>query len=122
GNRWGVRVMLEGKVEGRFILDTGASVSQSSKKMAARLKIKSGSARVVPVSLAGGGVVPGHAVILNEVDAGGAAVEHVNAIVLDYTNQGLRDGLLGMSFLENFIFEVDAKKARLVLKKRSVAP
>jgi clan AA aspartic protease (TIGR02281 family) len=113
-----VRVKLNNDLWGRFLVDTGASVMQISKTMAARLKVKIERGRTVPVTLAGGVIVPGRPVILKKVQLGAAAVENVRAIVLENDNMALRDGLLGMSFLENFIFSIDAQKQELILKKR----
>ncbi len=118
GTSYFVRVKLEDNVWARFLVDTGASVVQISKAMAKKLKVKIVRGMTVPVQLAGGAMVAGRPVILKKVELGGAVVENVRAIVLESDNLGLRDGLLGMSFLENFIFSIDAKKSELILQKR----
>jgi len=46
---------------------------------------------------------------------GRARVTNVRAVVLD-KEQGM--GLLGMSFLNNFVFKVDTEKSELVLERR----
>ncbi len=118
GTSYFVRVKLEDNVWARFLVDTGASVVQISKAMAKKLKVKIVRGMTVPVQLAGGAMVAGRPVILKRVELGGAVVENVRAIVLESDNLSLRDGLLGMSFLENFIFSIDAKKSELILQKR----
>jgi predicted aspartyl protease len=70
------------------------------------------------VTLAGGGTVIGRLVILDEVYLGSVAVRNVKAIILDYESEQTSDGLLGMSFLENFVFQIDAKNNELILNKR----
>ncbi len=118
GKSYYVRVKLNDKVWGRFLLDTGASAMQISGAMARKLKVRAHSGQTIPVSLAGGAVVPGKLVILKKVQLGDASVENVRAIVLEGDNLGLRDGLLGMSFLENFVFQVDARHGELILDQR----
>jgi clan AA aspartic protease (TIGR02281 family) len=118
GKSYFVRARVNGSVWGRFLLDTGASAVQISKKMAKRLNINYKKSQAVPVTLAGGGMVMGRMVVLDEIHLGEVAVRNVKAIILDYENEQSSDGLLGMSFLENFVFQIDAKKNELILTKR----
>jgi clan AA aspartic protease (TIGR02281 family) len=118
GKSYFVRAEVNGKVWGRFLLDTGASAVQISKKMAQRLKLDPKKSRAVPVTLAGGGTVLGRMVILDEINMGDVAVRNVKAIILDYESGQSSDGLLGMSFLENFVFQIDARNNELILNKR----
>ena len=118
GTSFFVRVTLNGTVPARLLLDTGASAMQVSRAMSRKLKVKTSNSQVIPVMLAGGGYVRGHAVDITEVAVGSAKVHHVKAIVLEHDNLKLADGLLGMSFLENFIFSMDTKKGELILEKR----
>jgi clan AA aspartic protease (TIGR02281 family) len=118
GKSYFVRARLNGTVWGRFLLDTGASAVQISKKMASRLHINYKKSQAIPVTLAGGGMVMGRMVVLEEVHLGEVAVRNVKAIILDYENDQTADGLLGMSFLENFVFQIDAKNNELILNKR----
>jgi clan AA aspartic protease (TIGR02281 family) len=118
GNSFYVRVKLNDKLWGKFLVDTGASAMQISGAMEKKLKVKPERGRMIPVSLAGGAMVAGRLVILKKVQLGAASVENVRAIVLEGDNQGMRDGLLGMSFLENFVFQIDARRGELILRKR----
>jgi len=118
GKSYFVRARINGTIWGRFLLDTGASAVQISKSMARRLNISHKKSQAVPVTLAGGGMVAGRLVVLDEVHLGDVAVHNVKAIVLDYENDQTSDGLLGMSFLENFVFQIDAKHNELILTKR----
>ena len=118
GKSFFVRLKLNNAAPSRFMLDTGASAMQVSRAMASKLKLKVRRAQTVPVMLASGGYVRGHVVDINEVAIGPAKVHNVKAIVLDQDNMGVNDGLLGMSFLENFIFSIDTQKGQLILEKR----
>ncbi len=118
GKSYFVRARVNGEVWGRFLLDTGASAVQISKKMARRLHLNYKKSQAVPVTLAGGGTVAGRMVVLDEIHLGDVAVRNVRAIILDYENDQTADGLLGMTFLENFVFQIDAKNNELVLSKR----
>ena len=118
GKSFFVRLKLNNKASGRFMLDTGASAMQVSRAMAQKLKLKTHQGQTVPVVLAGGSYVHGHVVDISEVAIGPAKVHNVKAIVLDQDNMGATDGLLGMSFLENFIFSIDTQKGQLILEKR----
>lgn len=113
-----VRVKINDKLWGKFLLDTGASALQISGKMARRLKVDFSSARTVPVTLAGGVLVKGKMVTLKSVQIGGVELTNVQAIVLERDNMDLRDGLLGMSVLEHFVFKIDTQNAELVLEER----
>jgi clan AA aspartic protease (TIGR02281 family) len=118
GKSFFVRLKLNNTASARFMLDTGASAMQVSRAMAKKLKLGTQRAMTVPVMLASGGYVRGHLVDIKEVAIGSAKVHNVKAIVLDQDNMGLNDGLLGMSFLENFIFSIDTQKGQLILEKR----
>jgi len=118
GKSYFVRARVNGSVWGRFLLDTGASAVQISKKMAQRLHINYKKSQAVPVTLAGGGMVAGRMVVLEEIHLGEVAVRNVKAIILDYEDNQSSDGLLGMSFLENFVFQIDAKNNQLILQRR----
>lgn len=113
-----VDVKLENKTQAVFLLDTGASVVQISKAMAKKLNVKTVQGLTIPVQLAGGHMVPGRPVILKKVSVGGVVVENVKAVVLETDQLTLKEGLLGMSFLEHFIFSIDTQKNQLILEKR----
>jgi clan AA aspartic protease (TIGR02281 family) len=118
GKSFYVRVKLNDKLWGRFLVDTGASALQISGAMAKKLKLRAEKEQTNPVMLAGGAMVAGRLVVLSSVRIGDASVENVRAIVLQGDNNGFRDGLLGMTFLENFVFQIDTKRNELILNKR----
>ncbi len=112
-------VQLNRKITAKFLVDTGASQMQISQSLARRLHIDLRKAEAVPVRVAGGRVVSARSVVLKEVRIGRARVKNVQAIVIDREGAMDYDGLLGMSFLNHFNFQVDTENARLILKKRS---
>ena len=118
GKSYFVRAKINGKVSGRFLFDTGASAVQISKTMAKRLGLEKKKSQAIPVTLAGGAVVAGRMVVIDDIQMGSMIARNVKAIILDYEHNPSSDGLLGMSFLENFIFQIDTQKSRLILEKR----
>ncbi len=120
GNSLYAKIRLNRKTYAKFLVDTGASQMQISKSMAARLRIKLHKAEKIPVSLAGGHIVSARKVMLKEVRVGSVRVKNVAAIVLDQDNLDLEDGLLGMSFLNHFRFQIDTRRSELILEQRVV--
>ena len=118
GKSYFVRAKVNDKVSARFLLDTGASALQISKSLAKRLKVGRHGGQAIPVTLAGGATVTGRMVELDEVRLGGVSAHHVKAIILDYEKNQSTDGLLGMSFLENFVFQIDTERQQLILERR----
>jgi clan AA aspartic protease (TIGR02281 family) len=111
-------VTVNKRTKAMFLVDTGAEQVQISQSLARRLKIDLRRAEPVPVRVAGGTVVAARAVTLKEVRIGRARVEHVPAIVIDREGVMDYDGLLGMSFLSHFNFQVDTQNAKLILRRR----
>ena len=111
-------VLVNRKVKARFLVDTGASQMQVSQALARRLNVDLRKAIPVPVRVAGGTTVAARSVTLKEVRIGRARVENVQAIVIDREGVMMYDGLLGMSFLSHFNFQVDTENSRLILRKR----
>jgi clan AA aspartic protease (TIGR02281 family) len=120
GNSLYAGVRLNRRVDGRFLVDTGASSMQISRAMARRLGIKLSRAEAAQVVLAGGYRVAAYRVRLREVRVGGARVSNVEAIVLKDDNLGMTDGLIGMSFLDNFDFQINPQKPELVLQQKAI--
>lgn len=113
-------ITLNRKKKARFLVDTGASSMQISRSMANALRIDLQKYPVIPVTIAGGHVVGAREVILKEVRIHNVKVKNVKALVMESDNLGLNDGLLGMSFLNHFVFSVDSKKAELILQQRVI--
>lgn len=117
GNALLVDTTLNRKIKTKLILDTGCSDTQISKEIADRLGINTTESKTVLCQLANGGCVGGKEVNIKEIRVGRVKIYNVKAVVLD-GNAGGYGGLLGMSFLNNFIFRVDSEKSELILQRR----
>ncbi|MFH1768887.1 MAG: retropepsin-like aspartic protease [Candidatus Omnitrophota bacterium] len=118
GNNLFVDVLFNRKVKAKMLLDTGCTDTQISRGLAKRLGINYSSGDKVFCTLAGGHVVSGRAIIIKEAGIGKVKVYNLKAIVLDNDKEGESQGLLGMSFLNNFIFKIDGEKGELVLERQ----
>lgn len=118
GDSLTTNVLLNRKVRADFIVDTGAGNTVISGNLAKKLGISINRCDEVLCQVADGRTVRGKQVNIREVRVGGAKVYNVRAVVLDSGDMGNSPGLLGMSFLDNFIFKVDSEKELLVLQKR----
>jgi len=118
GNSLTTSVLLNRRVREDLIVDTGATDTVISSSLAKKIGIRASKGRNVLCKVADGRSVNGIQVNIKEVRVGGAKVYNVQAVVLDSGEMGSAPGLLGMSFLENFVFKVDTEKELLVLQKR----
>ncbi len=112
GRNYYIEVLLNNKITAKLHLDTGCSTTLISKKIADKLSIKGGEK--VKAVLANGDKVEGKKAFMKSIKAGDQIVENVPIMILDIPN----DGLLGMSFLRNFIFQVDTERNELILERR----
>ena len=74
--------------------------------------------RSVQCTLADGSVTSAWSIRLDELRIGRVRVRNVHALVLDSTHSLDSDGLLGMSFLNNFLFQIDTEKDQLILRQK----
>jgi clan AA aspartic protease (TIGR02281 family) len=118
GNSLTTSVLLNRKVREDLVIDTGATDTVISSSLAKKIGISAAKGQNVLCQVADGRTVKGKQVNIKEVRVGGAKVYNVQAIVLDSGEIGNSPGLLGMSFLNNFVFKVDTEKELLVLQKR----
>jgi predicted aspartyl protease len=109
-----VTALLDGRVRANFKVDTGATINTIPRRVIDELGVAidestpliavtgiSGKPQLVPV------------VVIGEVRLGDAAVENVEAAVLDTLDYGL----LGMPFFNHFRVEVDPSAGRLTLEE-----
>ncbi len=112
GNAMLVEALVGGTVRTRLLLDTGAEFTVLSTAAARRLALNLGSAAVIPLRSASG-VFFAPMIKVQSITVGDATAYDVEVIVHDAT-PGL-DGLLGMSFLDNFLVTISTSDARLIL-------
>jgi len=117
GGNFLVDVLLNGRVKARLMLDTGASFITLSESIGQKLGIfNSGVSAEMPFNTAGGEEwMP--LVALQTVNAGSAQSQLVEASIAKHIKD--IDGLLGMSFLGDYRFEIDRTNKRLTLKPPS---
>lgn len=118
GNSFFADVRINRKIRGLLMVDTGASNVLLSKRLALKLGLNIRGAKRIQAKVAGGRIVPGRLIFLKEIRVGGARVENIPAIVLEQESGEAYDGLLGMSFLKQFIFQIDTQKSQLILQRR----
>lgn len=113
-----VRALLNKSIEANLMVDTGASLVVISKDTATRLGIdvQGGGFPSGNTILADGRKVKAVFITLQSVKVGNAEVRNVQAAVLESVGEQ-HDGLLGMSFLENFIVSIDGKSKSLILEE-----
>ena len=112
-----VNVTVNGKHKQRMIVDSGANTISLPEKMIRDMGIEGlSSGEPVRVSLADGSVVPATMIKLASIRVGKFTVENVECCVLGREAPDAPP-LLGMSFLGQFKFEVDAQQAELKLVK-----
>jgi len=121
GNSLFVETLLNRRQKAHLMVDTGCADTQISARLANRLGIDKFSGHPVQCVLAGGYTVTGRVVTIREVRIADVRVNNVSAVVLDEDTEigSGRDGLLGMSFLNNFIFSIDADKGIMILERKN---
>ena len=117
-NGFTTEVLLNRKLRAELIVDTGATDTVISSSLAKKAGIPFNKGQNVLCQVADGRTVNGKQIIIREIRVGSARVYNVQAIVLDSEEIGKSPGLLGMSFLNNFVFKVDTEKELLILQKR----
>ncbi|MFC1620679.1 TIGR02281 family clan AA aspartic protease [Candidatus Omnitrophota bacterium] len=116
-----VEAMLNEKVKASLLLDTGASTLVLSSPIAKKLGIKTRSSNdknMVEVQVADGRKIDARYIILDSVRVQDIEARDVGAIVLLDAEDSIEDGLLGMSFLNRFNFQIDTVDKKLILQKR----
>lgn len=116
-----VETLLNGKVKANLVLDTGASLVALSKKIGAELGVDTTDTKkdIIQMRLADGSRAAAKVIILESVRIQDVEVNKVMAAVMleDISEASLRDGLLGMSFLNRFNLKMDLKNMKITLEK-----
>ncbi len=112
-----LNVRINDSVEGRFLLDTGASYVTLSQELAKRLNLNLSKPINIPLTMADGSMIDGKPVILNTMRVGDVQADRVMAMILPLPPSKGIDGLLGMSFLREFVINFDPANKKLVFKR-----
>jgi clan AA aspartic protease (TIGR02281 family) len=117
-----VDVVLNDTMRAKMILDTGAGLVVLSEDLAKRLNLPSHEEAKTMLLHTAGGDVTGRAVRLSKVQLGPAVKENVHAVV-NMAPQAFKgfDGLLGMSFLQDFKMVIDYTNHQVHLQKNCIA-
>lgn len=118
GSSYTTRVELNDRVFGDFIVDTGASSTVISTKLARKLGIREDAGIAISAQLADGRIVEARTVIVGEIRVGRARVFDTEVVILDDFEDTGFDGLLGMSFLGHFTVKIDNQENKLILYER----
>ncbi len=118
GRKGGIQVTarINGALNARMVVDTGADVVTISEFTAQRLNLNLARAPSVTVSLADGSTATGRGVVLDSFAVGDITLRRVAAIVLPGRPGADLDGLLGMNVLRRFIVRLDPAGNRMRLQ------
>jgi len=108
-----VDALFNDKVRAPLLVDTGASQTVISPKVAEELGLAGGT--VAHAILADGKQVEGKMIMLDTINVGGSRVEKAPVVVLAAPGPAA-EGLLGMSFLKNFMVRLDLAGNQLILE------
>ena len=112
-----VDALINGRLTARLIVDTGASLTAISSRLAERLGVDfSGPGRNAVLIQADGSRIVGKAVVLDSIQVGQSTVERVQVVILPSVGSQ-EDGLLGMTFLREFTVQIDSDNNLLLIKK-----
>lgn len=111
-----VKVLLNGRVSARLMVDTGATSTVLYGHVADALKLSPQAlARTAHITMGDGRTVEAPEILLESIAVGKSVVKGTMATILPPTTGGI-DGLLGMSFLSHFIVRVDSANGKLILE------
>jgi len=116
GLSFAVKVVINGRATAELVVDTGSSFTIISEKVARRIGFKDiGGAPRYPVSTADGEAWL-RLVVFESVNAGGVISRNVEGAVSPYLGEDM-DGVIGLSFLNDFIYKFNGKKKEFTLKR-----
>ncbi|MBU1888377.1 MAG: retroviral-like aspartic protease family protein [Candidatus Omnitrophica bacterium] len=114
-----VSALLNKKVKAELLLDTGATLVLLSKSVVDKIKeetkLREGS--IIKLQVGDGRKVDARLILLDTLSVEGAEAESVIGAVLLDSEEDMGDGVLGMSFLNKFNFQIDNTNKKIILKK-----
>jgi hypothetical protein len=112
-----VEVTFNGRVKAPMAIETGSPGMVVSFELAEKLGLFSGGGGNLLVQAAGiGGTAPGVLTIVDSVTVGDARASFIPTTVTDGISDAF-DGLIGMDFLANYTFHVDAARQVVVFEE-----
>ena len=108
-----VDVRLNDQLDAPFLIDTGASGISIPRDVAQELGLRIDADTPRLQVQTASGIVEEPLVDLSSVQVGGARVEHLEALV----NSTMEIGLLGGTFFNNFVYQVDAAQGLITLRQ-----
>ncbi len=114
-----VTVWVNEAIQGKFILDTGASMVTISEAFARRLKLDPERLPVMDFVMADGRKVAGRSALLHSLKLGDARAENIEVAILPVVSGNDVDGLLGMTFLRHFAVQFEGSSGKLTLRQFS---
>jgi len=113
-----VSAVINDRVTVSFVVDTGASLVVISQEVADKLNIsEKNKGKEISLVLADGKKVPAIPVKLDSIDVHGSKAKNVLAAVMEDPPASGIDGLLGMTYLNNFIVGIDPGAKKLILEE-----
>lgn len=101
--------------QGSFILDTGATYTSISTQMAKNLGINLHNSEKILITTANGRIsVP--KVLLKNLKVNGVEAHNVEATVIPISKDASFSGLLGLSFIRQFVMTIDTTQNQLIFK------
>jgi clan AA aspartic protease (TIGR02281 family) len=109
-------VLINGNIHASLVVDTGSPVVMLTTSFINKLGLDLSQSNTGYVEVLNG-KYKAAAVTLDSVKLGDAQAQDVGATVLLEDSNGIRDGLLGLSFLSKFHFTLDQTGQKLILRK-----
>lgn len=110
-------VHLNDKIEAKFLIDTGATISHISFNMASKLGFTGSQLKDLRWFQTAGGLIKQPVVRLNSLTIANVKMMEIMVAVSKETGKEF-DGLLGMNFLGRFNFEINLERNLLILRQK----
>lgn len=112
-----VEALLNNRVRGNFIVDTGATYTSISQEMAEQLGDSITPIGTVRITTANGRI-EARKVLIAHINVNGVEAHDVEATVIDVRPGSSFSGLLGLSFIRQFRLTIDPQEGLLVFQPR----
>lgn len=109
-------VLINGKTHASLVVDTGSPVVMLTSAFIQKLGLDLSQSSKGYVEVLNG-KYKAASVSLDSVKLGGTQAQDVGAAILLEDSKGIKDGLLGLSFLSKFHFTLDQTGQKLILRK-----